>query len=285
MNKKAWFFAILLPVCLLLSTNTMANLILADGGASGSWFNPDRDGEGLFVEVVTMGDGSQVVSVSWYTYDELGAQMWLSGSGAIGETATSISVPVIVTSGPIFGPEYNKDDLNSESWGTIELQFQTCDQGNMTYTSSIGFGSGSIPLTRITNLTQVNCVEPPVETAPVTPGKWVGVGVCFNVAADGLSVTSEGSTCTGGHAFTATLPGTKVGGGQNCTVNVICPDTYAIYPTDQEEPTPAFDCHFLGAAASGGFYENDVGPVVNGRLYERSGGDGCVGIFVATPEG
>ena len=287
MNKKSWFLAILLPVCLLFSTSTMADLILADGGATGQWFNPPRDGEGVFVEIVESGGGGRVVAISWFTYDQFGEQMWLTGSVEIGEDATLTSVPVYITDGPIFGPEYNQDDLNLVFWGTIELLFQTCDQGNMTYTSSIGFGTGSIPLTRLTNVVNVNCVEPPVDTAPVTPGMWIGPGVCLYVAEDGLSITSKGSTCPGGgHAFKATVPGIPVGGGLDCNVSVICPDTYAIYPTDNVEPQPAFDCKDFAGIASGMFFETEAGVgSVNGPVYDRSNRNGCLGAWLASPDG
>jgi len=286
MNKNPWFLAILLPVYLLFSTSTMADLILTEGGATGQWFNPERDGEGLFVEIVESGEGARSLAMSWFTYDESGEQMWLTGIAALDENATTVSVSVSVTSGPIFGPDYDKDDLISEFWGTIDLRFQTCEQGNMSYTSSIGFGSGSIALTRLTNVVAVNCVEPPVETAPVKPGKWIGPGVCLYVAEDGLSITSEGSTCSGGHAFKATVPGIPVGGGLDCSVSVICPDTYAIYPTDNVEPNPAFDCKDLAGIASGMFFETEGGaPSVNGSVYDRSDGNGCAGVWLANPEG
>ena len=80
MNKKSLLFAILLPVCLLFSTSTMADLVLADGGATGQWFNPQRDGEGVFVEIVESGGGGRVVAISWFTYDQFGEQMWLTGA-------------------------------------------------------------------------------------------------------------------------------------------------------------------------------------------------------------
>ena len=279
MNKKSLLFAILLPVCLLFSTSTMADLVLADGGATGQWFNPQRDGEGVFVEIVESGGGGRVVAISWFTYDQFGEQMWLTGAAEVGADGTVISIPVNITDGPIFGPDYDKEDLNSEFWGTIELRFQTCDQGNMTYTSSIGFGSGSIALTRLTIVVNVNCVEPPPETEAVTPGKYTGPGVCLYVADDGLSITSEGSTCPGGAAFKADLQGERLGGSLACDVTVICPDTYAIYPTNAQTPQPAFDCVDIAGLASGAFYEGGV----NGPAFDRDNGEGCVAAWIATP--
>ena len=82
------------------------------------------------------------------------------------------------------------------------------------------------------------------------------------------------------------MPGQIVGGVQNCNVSVTCPDTYAIYSTDDLDfPQPAFDCGDLGGLASGAFYEGDAGPAVNGPVFDRTAGESCVGIWLATPDG
>jgi hypothetical protein len=277
---KIFLSALVILISLLFSANLMANLILVDGGATGQWYNPDRDGEGLFVEIVEQSDGSNIIAISWFTYDQFGEQMWLTGQAAITQEAIKVSVPVIVTGGPIFGPDYDKDDLSADPWGTIEVQFQTCDMGNMTYTSSIGFGSGAIDLTRITNVVGVNCVEPPPETEPVIPGKYTGNGVCLYVAEDGLSITSKGSTCPDGHAFTAGIDGEQVGTADlPCRAEVICPDTYAIYPTPTANPQPAFQCTDLAGFAYGEF----SGDTVTGVIFARVNAN-CVAAFVATHE-
>jgi len=280
MNRKSWFFAILIPFCLLFSTNTMADLVLADGGATGQWFNLQRNGEGIFVEIVDSGEGGRVIAISWFTYNQSGEQMWLTGMAEIGEDDTVTSVPVNITDGPIFGPDYDSDDLNLEFWGTIELRFQTCDQGNMAYISA-GFGQGSIPLSRLTNVVNVNCTEPPPETETVTPGEYTGPDICVYVADDGLSITGVGSTCTGKHAFIANLEGERIGVIGTCAVNVICPGTYAIYPTNDEEPRPAFDCKDIDGqgSASGTFSEGRV----SGFAFSRSDGEGCVAAWTANP--
>jgi hypothetical protein len=281
--KPSTLLAVLLTgFTLIFSGNVSANLLLADGGTTGQWFNLERDGEGLFVEVVIRPDGSQAIAISWFTYDQFGEQMWLSGIQDIGDTDTIANVSVSVTDGPIFGPDYDKNDLNSEFWGTIELTFLTCDSGSMVYTSSIGFGAGSIPLSRLTTVTNVNCMEPPLEIN-VTPGKWVGPGVCFYVAEDGLSVTSTGSTCPAGRAFSADLTGEQLTGNLACTVTVDCNGTFAISPGQNEDfPEPYFDCGGVTGLAAGTFAQPDA---AGGIGFDREDGSGgCTAVWGATPE-
>ena len=53
---KTLYYA--LTAALLVSTTSVwADLNLADGGASGSFFNPEREGEGIWVEVSETGGG------------------------------------------------------------------------------------------------------------------------------------------------------------------------------------------------------------------------------------
>jgi len=42
---------------LISATSVWADLNLADGGATGSFFNPERSGEGMWVEVSDIGGG------------------------------------------------------------------------------------------------------------------------------------------------------------------------------------------------------------------------------------
>jgi len=65
---------------IFFTATALADLPLADGGASGQWWNPSRDGEGLFVEILP----EPAISISWFTYDEVGNQIWLTGYAELG---------------------------------------------------------------------------------------------------------------------------------------------------------------------------------------------------------
>ena len=93
---------------LCLSSNAIADLIIAEGKPTGQWYNPDRNGEGFYVEVIDTG-GNLQLGLAMYTYDEEGGQMWLSGNVPIDSDDVVVTVPVIRTDGPIWGSGYDVD--------------------------------------------------------------------------------------------------------------------------------------------------------------------------------
>ncbi len=124
---------------------------LVDGGFSGSWYNPERSGHGLVIEITNSSSGTQAV-VSWYHYapDGSGDQVWLIGNGpVVGDTAI---VELNQTSGAVFGEGFNSNDVNITNWGQVRIKFNSCTQATLSYDSLVeGFGSGTEPLTRLTS--------------------------------------------------------------------------------------------------------------------------------------
>jgi hypothetical protein len=226
MIRKNLFLLLFLIGILPVSTLCFADVDLSDGGASGQWYNLSRDGEGIFVEII-YSEGIQKISVAWFTYDENGNQMWLVGLADLQSGQTTVTIPAIVTSGPVFGPDYDPAAVKRTSWGTLTLNFSTCSAGILSYASSAGFGSGAINLTRLTSLTQVRCDDPPPVTG-LTPGRWTGSGVCIFVSQDGRSLTSEGSICGGGRSVDTDIENQMDENGSNCDVEVETMDTIAI---------------------------------------------------------
>ena len=249
---------------LVLSGMAYAQVDISNGGVSGQWYNPARDGEGIFLEVVRTDSGQQV-SVSWFTYDLEGFQMWLVGNVPISGDTTTVTIPVVVTSGAKFGDAYNPADVQRQSWGTLTLTFDNCNSGLLSYTSSVdGFGSGAIELTRLTNLTQVQCDDPPPPSGTgITPGRWIGEGVCFNVSADGRTVTVNDSLCDGGRSAFDSDINSFDQNDQPCDAEVECKGTYAIInngfscPSDGDDPGIAVGSFVNGNSASGAAQETE----------------------------
>jgi len=213
---------------LFVSSLCFAQASFTEGGLSGQWYNPSRDGEGLFVEIVDTANGQQI-SVAWFTYDLNGFQMWLVGNVVLEGNPTSVTIPVVVTNGPKFGQDYDMADLNRVSWGTLTLAFPDCNSGVLSYASSAaGFGSGAINLTRLTNLTQVRCTDAPPPVAGLTPGRWIGSGVCLFVAQDGRSLTAKNSTCDSGRSVDTDIENLVDDQGGLCDVEVETRATIAI---------------------------------------------------------
>lgn len=125
---------------------------LVDGGFSGSWFNPERDGHGLILEITNSPSGDTQAVASWYHYaaDGSGEQIWLIGNGpVIGDTAI---VELVQTNGAVFGDDFNSDDVTRINWGQVRIKFNSCTDATLSYDSLVeGYGSGTEPLTRLTS--------------------------------------------------------------------------------------------------------------------------------------
>jgi len=173
-----------------MAASAQAQLNLANGYASGQWFNPARDGEGFYVEIIDTADILQI-SVAMYSYDEAGNQLWLLGNIPIEEGDVGSTIPVYRVEGPVWGPMYDPADRTGidEPFGNIVVQFPTCDSALFNVQSNDPvLESGNYSLVRLTDLVSLDCVEPPPPDVPppevppeITPGLWTGDGVCFFV--------------------------------------------------------------------------------------------------------
>jgi hypothetical protein len=119
---------------------------------SGSWYNFDQSGHGFTIEVLT--DGR--VLVYWFAYDFEGNQAWFFGTGTIAGDELIIA-ETFQTAGPVFGPDFNPDDLDLIPWG--ELRFDlSCNAGSVTYDGTpAGYGTATLALTRLSFLAGLDC--------------------------------------------------------------------------------------------------------------------------------
>ncbi len=119
---------------------------------SGAWFDPSHNGEGWLLEV--RDDGTAVLA--WFSYDPQGKQAWFMSTGVV--EGNTIRFDLLIPSGTDFGPTFDKNAVNQPPWGTVTFTFNSCNSGTMTYSSNLaGYGSGSLNLTRLTNLLGLEC--------------------------------------------------------------------------------------------------------------------------------
>lgn len=121
---------------------------------SGSYYDPERAGEGFLVEVLS----ADVALVYWFTYDLEGNQAWIVGLGRVAGTSIVVEQSFI-TNGPVFGPNFDPEAKKTSHWGTLRLTFDNCASGRMTYESVIGFGNAGMNLARLTMLAGHPCIE------------------------------------------------------------------------------------------------------------------------------
>ncbi len=119
---------------------------------SGSWFDPTHAGEGYNVEVL---EDDRVV-VYWFSYDPEGKRRWFFGVGEIRD-GKLVFDEMFTSRGGIFGPDFDPATVEYEPWGSLELDL-TCEGGTATYSSTEeGFGSGTLNVTRLTNIDTLPC--------------------------------------------------------------------------------------------------------------------------------
>jgi hypothetical protein len=128
-------------------------------GASGSWYSPERAGEGFSLQVLPPdppGEPSRAL-VYWYTYapDGSGRQVWLTGVGPItaqvsGWRLPTATVPLHVTAGGGFASTGNPANVVATPWGSLTLRFDGCDQATVSFQATQDtYGSGSFTVARL----------------------------------------------------------------------------------------------------------------------------------------
>ena len=280
---------------LVFATPVHAQLVLGEGAPTGQWYNPDRDGEGFYVEIIDTG-GILQISVAMYSYDDQGNQLWLIGNVEISETATTAAVPVFLVEGPVWGAGYDKDDRIIQDFGTITVRFTTCNSATFqiqTNSQVTNLPSGTYALVRLTDIRGIECTDsppaPPPEPPPdpeggVTPGLWTGPGGCFFVNEEGNRII-ESDACDEGKALSLEAPGFEVDidgdwEEDSCQANVVCGGAWNIY---FETDYAGAECVNESGSTANVYFSSPTTANVEG--WQELEGDfrWCVGFFDATP--
>jgi len=149
-TRSCLAFFLVAGLLLSLSTSPYAHTVAVKPGHSAHWFDPERSGEGLVLEVL---DTEKAV-VYWFTYDEAGNQRWLIDVGDIEENV--ILFPTLtVTEGGKFGPDYNPDDVEMKVVGYAEFQVGGCNSAEWSFNA---FGKAQTQtMTRLTHTMGADC--------------------------------------------------------------------------------------------------------------------------------
>ncbi|MBK6435162.1 MAG: hypothetical protein IPF83_04280 [Rhodanobacteraceae bacterium] len=145
-------FAPALPIGALATTMRDRNAAAADyadaaaARISGSWFDPERSGEGVLIERFN----DYQASVLWFTYAPVDAPAGLVWLGGVGEIdANGIHVAELRRMyGARFGEAFRSSDVIAAPWGSIDLAFDGADVANhaarlhLRYRGPAEFGSG-----------------------------------------------------------------------------------------------------------------------------------------------
>jgi hypothetical protein len=110
----------------------------ASGESSGSYYSPERAGEGFNIEIVepAAGQARRRILVYWYTFtpDGSGEQVWLAGMGEMGaDGGVAADVEMYLTTGGEFASTSNPNLVDRQRWGTIRIGFGQCGYGRVFY--------------------------------------------------------------------------------------------------------------------------------------------------------
>jgi len=130
-------------------TQSEVDSILDESGmtgemSDGNWAVTEHSGEGMIIDVTVDG----LLVLYWLTYDKQGEALWLLGVTNQASTA-DVHMSLYQYSGPVFGPGFNTDDLESELWGEVSINFRDCAFADVNYQSVSGYGSGELEIQRI----------------------------------------------------------------------------------------------------------------------------------------
>jgi hypothetical protein len=114
----------MLDVMLYLQESIESDFVITNG-ISGTWYDPQRDGEGFMIDVARDG----VVAVSFYTYDTQGEQMWVVGPGTV--NGNGFEIDFELTDGAVYGSAFDPLLVNRYPWGTGIFTFSSCYSGKV----------------------------------------------------------------------------------------------------------------------------------------------------------
>lgn len=151
-SLPALLFAAVLAAPVLAQPVPASDPVGIRGDFSGTWFNPQQSGHGLFVEVL---DGNRA-AVAWFTFDPAGQPLWLYGVLAV--DGASLVGNLARVSGGRFGPAFDPALVQQQVWGGVELDIAGCDAAELHWQSNDpAYGSGRVPLVRLTALQGQRC--------------------------------------------------------------------------------------------------------------------------------
>lgn len=127
-----------------------------NAGMAGSWFNPATAGQGFFLDVF---EKINQVFLAWFSYDlsrpagnvpaEIGdpGHRWLTAFGPFSGAAADLSIEW--TTGGVFDAASPVPTQSVD--GTINIDFDDCTSGRVTYDLGSANASGVVPIQRIAN--------------------------------------------------------------------------------------------------------------------------------------
>ena len=116
---------------------------------SGNWYDSAENGHGFTLEVLP--GTPPVLLAYWFVFQPGGGEAWIAGTGPIANNSATLAAYQIAGSGAQFPPHFDPGHVAAQAWGTLTFTFTDCNNGRVDWSSTApGYGSGSLPLSRLT---------------------------------------------------------------------------------------------------------------------------------------
>jgi hypothetical protein len=120
---------------------------------SASWYYEYDSGHGVMIHLLDQ----NTAWTCWFAFDLDGNPAWICGLGTI-DGGVITFVDAFTVEGGNFPPLFDAAKIQEVPWGDITITFVDCDNARMDWTTSTpGFQSGSMPLSRLTSLWANDC--------------------------------------------------------------------------------------------------------------------------------
>ena len=115
--------------------------------------SPCQSGHGLVIEILP----DNRFYATWFAFNPLGTQQsWFTGVGTYSGNTATITV-VDMPAGGRWIPNFDPRQVVRNAWGTLTFTFTDCNHGTVNFNSMMGYGTGSMNLTRLTLPAGLTC--------------------------------------------------------------------------------------------------------------------------------
>lgn len=154
-------------VLALIPSLSLAQSAGIPDGLTGAWWDPQKSGQGLVIEQVAYPQAGRAdqLQAYWYSYDEVGAPVYLVGAGDYRNGRAEIEV--VRTNGGRHGLALNPSQVSRDTWGRIVVEGLSCERIRVSYIPASG-SSGAMDFVRLatslggaTSRSTCEVVQPP----------------------------------------------------------------------------------------------------------------------------
>ena len=119
--------------------NTVAHAFTIDEGIEGQWYERGIDGRRGwgFTYIPTEPEQGELF-VTGYVYDATGNPYWVAGNSTVFDGDFSVDINLLYLEGGTFGPEAGSPVVADDAFGTLNVEFQTCNEATFSFSGIEG---------------------------------------------------------------------------------------------------------------------------------------------------